>query len=100
MTTTSKLRGHEIYWDGEARVWRYSDTREPTAETWQDRPCGHCGRQNTVEGHDGCLGTLPGVANACCGHGDVGSAYIQYPDGTVVSGIDAINEFTKLRIKP
>jgi hypothetical protein len=39
--------------------------------TGQDpqRACGHCGSVATTEGHDACLGTLPGALNACCGHG-------------------------------
>ena len=53
------------------------------------RACGHCGLANTSEGHDGCLGTLPGVSNACCGHGVVGDAYVQYEDGRVLRGYDA-----------
>jgi ribosomal protein L37AE/L43A len=41
--------------------------------------CGHCKKSKTPEGHDGCLGTLPGdVMNACCGHGEKVGAYIQY----------------------
>ena len=45
--------------------------------------CGHCGKDRTPEGHDGCLGTLPGVMNACCGHGgNAEGAYIQYWDGS------------------
>ena len=27
--------------------------------------CGHCGLRRTVEGHDGCIGTLSNVMNAC-----------------------------------
>ena len=39
---------------------------------------------------DPCLGFLPGVANACCGHGDKERAYVQMMDGSIVSGEDAI----------
>jgi len=38
---------------------------------------------------DECLGMLPGVANACCGHGDVREAYVQFLDGSVIRGYDA-----------
>ena len=69
-----KLRGHQIVCvNGE---WLYADTMTPTAG--HPRDCGHCGLPNTPEGHDGCLGALPGVMNACCGHGDVATAYVQY----------------------
>lgn len=40
--------------------------------------CKHCLTQATIEGHDGCLlGSLPGVMNACCGHGDIDCASVQ-----------------------
>lgn len=52
--------------------------------------CKHCNLRRTAEGHDGCLGTLPGVMNACCGHGEYGSGtYVQLLDGTSISGEDA-----------
>ena len=40
--------------------------------------CGKCKKGPTKEGHDGCLGTLPGVMNACCGHGDINDAYVMF----------------------
>ena len=40
--------------------------------------CLHCGLKRTSEGHDGCIGTLPNVMNACCGHGRTSEAYIQF----------------------
>ena len=67
------------------------DTKKSTVDTWQDRPCGRCGEFLTnKEGHDACLGTLPGVMNACCGHGDNRDAYVQLLDGFSLSGEDAI----------
>lgn len=71
-------RGHPIQeHDG---IWLYTDTKQPVAENPQ-RPCGYCGRAITTEGYDGCLGKLPGVANACCGHGNPSDAYIQFEVG-------------------
>jgi hypothetical protein len=90
MTARESLRGHPIHWDEQGGCWRYTDNGAPTAETWQERPCGHCGRQVTPEGHDPCLGTLPGVRNACCGHGVRDRAYIQFHNGVVVRGFDVI----------
>lgn len=88
MTARGKLRGHEIeYTDGK---WIFTDTREPTVETWRERPCGHCGKFPTPEGHDACLGILPGVMNACCGHGELDEAYVQYPDSRSVHGSEAV----------
>lgn len=86
--TASKLRGHSIYLDGE--LWRYADDGVPTSDTWRSRPCGRCGEFSTTEGHDNCLGTLPGVMNACCGHGVGSEAYVQFCDGSIVSGRDAV----------
>ena len=75
-------RGHAITFKNGA--WVY-DTGELVSND-PGRPCGHCGRPVTPEGHDGCLGTLPGVNNACCGHGDPAQAYVQYTDGRRVGG--------------
>lgn len=48
----------------------------------QRGPCIKCGLLPSPEGHDGCLGTLPGpIWNACCGHGRDSAAYIQYAGG-------------------
>jgi hypothetical protein len=87
---TNKLRGHPIEHNG--KEWVFSDTKESTVETWQTRPCGHCGAHNTKEGHDGCLGTLPGVINACCGHGAIEEAYIQFESGRIDRGLEAVKK--------
>lgn len=61
--------------------------------------CIKCGKGPTKEGHDGCLGTLPGqIMNACCGHGTKSCAYIQYWDRSRISGDDAIAEQERLKI--
>ncbi|WP_340074508.1 hypothetical protein [Leptobacterium sp. I13] len=52
----------------------------------------------TEEGHDGCIGTLSGVMNACCGHGDVKQAYIQFTDGKIVRAEEAIRIFNKQKM--
>ena len=39
--------------------------------------CGHCNLKRTKEGYDGCIGYLPNVMNACCGHGEKSMAYVQ-----------------------
>jgi hypothetical protein len=88
MSSGSCLRGHPIFWDG--RIYRYVDTGQPTVEGWKERPCGYCGLFFTSDGHDGCLGTLTGVMNACCGHGSPEEAYVQFDDGTIARGKAAI----------
>ena len=80
MAAKSKWRGHEmaIGYDG---AWRYCDNGQLVSND-PDRACNHCGLPQTPEGHDGCLGTLPGVMNACCGHGVEREAYVQYEEET------------------
>jgi len=93
ITITSFLRGHPIFFNkGE---WFYADSGAPTAGN--ERKCGHCGKENSKEGHDGCLGTLPGVMNACCGHGVIDEAYIQLSPEKCLRGEEAINEINRLR---
>lgn len=55
--------------------------------------CNHCGLQRTKEGHDGCIGTLENVRNACCGHGDTPVAYVQFDHVIPLSksGVNALS---------
>ena len=85
MTARSTWRGHAIETtNGE---WVYSDTKEPTVGN--KRRCGHCKQRTTHDGHDACLGELPSVKNACCGHGVTKGAYVQMVDGSVLRGAEA-----------
>lgn len=106
MSRTSKYRGHKTRWvRGD---WCYVDTGKPIAtgrllvaagELTADRPCGRCGLNRTKEGHDGCLGTLPGpVAEACCGHGTPDMAYISYRNHSRLAGVDAMRVFKELGV--
>lgn len=54
--------------------------------------CGACGLKRTPQGHDGCIGTLPEdkVMNACCGHGEDRTAYVQFWDGDIIRGNEAL----------
>lgn len=90
---TSKLRGHIIILRG--KEWFYKDTNTPTAGN--ARLCGHCGKNDTKEGHDGCLGALPGLMNACCGHGVTSDAYVQLFSGVCIRGAIAIEKIKALR---
>ncbi len=60
-------RGHKIIWNPKKDDWFYADTGELVTNI--DRPCIRCGEKPTKEGHDACLGNLPNVKFACCGHG-------------------------------
>jgi len=60
--------------------------------------CSHCNKYRTKEGHDGCIGKLQGVTNACCGHGETDAAYVQFdhnafdeePNKIRISGKEAL----------
>lgn len=45
-----------------------------------DTHCAHCNLAVTPEGYDGCIGELDKdvVRNACCGHGNINRAYVQF----------------------
>lgn len=85
-----QLRGHPIYFDGE---WRYLDNDEPTVDGWKNRDCGKCKKPNRPDGHDACLGVLPNVINACCGHGSIKEAYVQFEDKSIQRGEKALRHF-------
>ena len=71
----NKHRGHNIIVVN--HIYYYVDTGQNVADN-PDRECGHCGKSNTIEGYDGCIGKIDGVMNACCGHGSKKESYIQY----------------------
>jgi len=87
VSARSFWRGHPIIARGDD--WFYADDESPVADkAGRSRPCGNCG-QDTPAGQvevDPCLGALPGVDNACCGHGDREEAYIQFTNGVTVRG--------------
>jgi hypothetical protein len=68
---TSQIRGHKIMFLGQ---WVYVDNKAPITV---ERPCIRCGKMPTPEGFDACLGYIPGVKSACCGHG-IEKAYFLY----------------------
>ena len=84
-TPKSKFKGYDIIYVNDE--WVFCDTGEPTVGN--KRCCGSCSRDSTKEDHDGCLGTLKGVMNACCGHGVTDDKYVQFLDGFCVRGEDA-----------
>lgn len=92
---TDSWRGHHIYED-EIGAWAYADGTLVSADP--DRACAHCGLANTPEGHDGCLGTIPGVAAACCGHGIASDAYVVFTDRREKRGQEAVAFFDREKI--
>lgn len=87
-TRLALLRGWPVHWDEALGEQVFSDTGEPTEKTWALRPCGVCGLQgNSNYGDpDPCLGQLPGVTSACCGHGDRERAHVRFQGGVVLRG--------------
>lgn len=59
--------------------------------------CVKCKKGPTKEGHDGCIGTLPGrdVMNACCGHGLDEQSYVQFWNNPRIAGKEAIDYINK-----
>lgn len=76
--------GHRIYGDSPCTM-RYRDTDEPVPRGPSERPCPVCGELPTPEGHDPCIANLPGVVNACCGHGRE-PAYVMFATGHIIRG--------------
>lgn len=68
MTASGLIRGVRSIWDGEK--WA------PGSCTAEAGHCGECDRNCEVLRPDPCLGWLPGVSHACCGHGDSEEAYV------------------------
>ena len=53
--------------------------------------CAECGEGHSAQHPDPCLGRLPGVLGACCGHGDREEAYIGWKgDGPTIRGFTVV----------
>lgn len=81
MSIYSLLKGHPVTFIQDE--WIYADTLEPIVNN--NRPCRRCGKKCTSQGYDACLGYLPNVINACCGHGDDRQAYVILENGKRLS---------------
>ncbi len=73
-------RGHALRYDRELQEWQYADDGAPHDDS---RPCTVCKLRaepsqdpRSFFGPDPCLGYLPGVDFACCGHGIPGMEYV------------------------
>lgn len=83
MRITTYIFGRQFYW--EEPSWHAVDDPATVWGTRADWPCPKCGQYMTKDGHDPCIANLPGVKNACCGHG-LGGAYIHFEDNQVWRG--------------
>ena len=100
MTTKSYFRGHPIIWIGDPDTgrWVYKDNMEDLPATGgKTRPCKKCGELYGLgEGEvDPCLGILPGVDNACCGHGVSEESYIRFTNGLIVKNFEIDRKLLK-----
>jgi len=82
-------RGQEIYTNFGVK-WYTKDGEEIDAEP----ACIRCGRKGLEGGEDACLGHLPGVRAACCGHGG-DEGYVAFEDGTIIRFTEATVEKTR-----
>lgn len=92
MTARSDFRGYPTIWNGQS--WVYEDTGMRAGYGYEVRPCCRCGQvfAGSDEGKpDPCLGHLPGVDNACCGHGIPEAAYIRFTNGVTIRGFTWID---------
>lgn len=80
-------RGHNM--ELTDNCWIYCDNKKLVSSD-KDRDCGKCGQPNTKEGHDPCLGALKYAMNACCGHGEIREAYIQFSNRFLLKGLLAV----------
>lgn len=79
----SYARGHAIVLTdvedpkGVCRDWRYEDDMLKSDDYLIERPCIKCNLKAESREHpDPCLGWLPNVKYACCGHGIKGEDYV------------------------
>ena len=81
------IRGNPVYsMSNSDKFYYYEDDTETGPDNI--KPCVRCGRMPTTDGHDACLGTIPGIRNACCGHG-LDDPYIQFENGCI-STVDGL----------
>jgi hypothetical protein len=93
-------RGHPVIClEGEA-CERYADDLTSTVDAQGvsvERPCVQCGLLAVSDGPDPCLGMLPGVRAACCGHG-VEEPYVVLH--CTVRGQQALDYFSHYGVGP
>lgn len=84
------LAGNKIIWDDKDAVFKYKDGTSTTKE--KIKPCPVCG-EHQIDGCDPCLGKLPGVISACCGHG-VKPGYVIFENGIKIKGTFKVSKET------
>jgi len=85
---TVYLFGNPIEWNSSRGLFEYLDGTPVLSDTL--RPCVKC-NELPVDGCDPCLGKLPGVESACCGHG-VKKGYVIFKNGIKLKGTFKVKE--------
>jgi len=93
MTAKGNIFSHKIFYCEIDKAWKFKDNLEIVSETYLNRKCGLCMRDRTKQGHDPCIANLANVKNACCGHGDIEDAYVQFYDKPSKYKSDALYYF-------
>jgi hypothetical protein len=94
------FRGHPVVCLAGEDCERYADDLTPTVDedgASVERPCVQCGRLAAPDGPDPCLGMLPDVRAACCGHG-VDEPYVLLH--CTVRGQQALDYFSTYGVGP
>jgi hypothetical protein len=81
--TNMKAISAAIWADGRS----YLECSRNTPDTDRSPECPRCGNVKECNGEpDQCLGLLPGVVDACCGHGSREQSYVHFQNGIVLEG--------------
>jgi hypothetical protein len=78
---TGYKRGHKYSYEWKGLEFHLKNPG-PVSE---EKSCIKCGKIPTKNGHDACLGNLPGVIAACCGHG-ITEGHILFENGISIRG--------------
>lgn len=94
----TEINGNEITSKDGENFFYSSDNK--TVDWYNIRKCPACGKKQTKEGHDACLGTLRGVRFACCGHhSSKGHPYVVFNNGLSINfdSIKSLYEYFNIR---
>jgi hypothetical protein len=100
LVACSYFRGHPVVCLAGETCERYADDLTPTVDEdgeSVERSCVQCGLRAGPDGPDPCLGLLPDVQAACCGHG-LDEPYVLVH--RTVRGQQALDYFTKYGVGP
>jgi len=86
------LMGHGVYMADDMLIARNSRGQFINIDKLK---CTKCKKKATKDGQDPCIANLPGVTDACCGHGRH-EGYIVFENGVKITGFFEVdNEFLR-----